>query len=151
VSIYLDASILVPRLIEERHSIDVDDYMAENREEVLISDFAAAEVASALSRLVRTRRLTTADAASALNDFEIWRSTRSSSVDLRTADARLAYAYVRRFELMLRAPDALHLAIARRLGATLVTLDGRLADAGRELAVAVAVPGRDSNGDSGLS
>ena len=45
--------------------------------------------------------------------------------------------YVRRFDLALRAPDALHLAIARRLDATLVTLDRRLAAAAGELGIAV--------------
>jgi uncharacterized protein len=149
VSAYLDASVLVPRLVEEPHTAAVDAYLIGNPGELLISDFAAAEVASALSRLVRTRRLATHDAFSALTDFEIWRATSCSSVDVSAADARLAYGYVRRFELMLRAPDALHLAIARRLGATLVTLDDRLADAGRELAVAIAVPGRDSHPDRG--
>jgi predicted nucleic acid-binding protein len=149
VSAYLDASVVVPRLVEEPYTGDVEAYLAGNPDEFFVSDFAAAEVASALSRLVRIRRLSTADASSALNDFDIWRATSCFSVDVRAADARLAYAYVRRFELMLRAPDALHLAIARRLGATLVTLDGRLADAGRELAVSVAVPGRDSHRDEG--
>ena len=144
MSAYLDASVLVPRLVEEPHTRDVDAYLIGNPGELLISDFAAAEVASALSRLVRMGRLATADASAALNDFDTWRATSCSSADVRAADARLAYAYIRRFDLMLRAPDALHLAIARRFGATLVTLDDRLADAGRELAVTVAVPGRDN-------
>ncbi len=47
------------------------------------------------------------------------------------------YIYVRRFDLALRAPDALHLAIARRLDATLVTLDRRRAAAAGELGIAV--------------
>jgi predicted nucleic acid-binding protein len=64
----------------------------------------------------------------------------SSPVDIGATDARLAYIYVRRFDLGLRAPDALHLAIARRLDATLVTLDRRLATAARELSVAVDEP-----------
>jgi predicted nucleic acid-binding protein len=59
---------------------------------------------------------------------------------VHAADARLAYAYVRRFDLRLRAPDALHLAIARRLDAALVTLDRRMAAAAKEFGVAVEVP-----------
>jgi predicted nucleic acid-binding protein len=38
---------------------------------------------------------------------------------------------------MLRTPDALHLAIATRIGAAVATLDRRMATAGRELGVAV--------------
>jgi hypothetical protein len=61
---------------------------------------------------------------------------------MHAADARLAYAYVRRFELRLRAPDALHLAIARHLDVSLVTLDRRMAAAARELGIAVEMPKR---------
>ena len=62
------------------------------------------------------------------------------AAEIHAADVRLADAYVRRFDLGLRTPDALHLAIARRLDATLVTLDPRLAIAARELGVAVEEP-----------
>ena len=62
------------------------------------------------------------------------------SAEIHAADVRLADAYVRRFDLGLRTPDALHLAIAHRLDATLLTLDRRLATAARELGVAVEVP-----------
>ena len=41
---------------------------------------------------------------------------------------------------MLRAPDALHAAICRRLGLTLVTLDRRLEAAARRLGLTVQVP-----------
>ena len=101
--------------------------------------FAAAEVASALSRLVRMALLTEAD-ASRLADFDAWRAAMSLPVDIGASDARLAFIYVRRFDLGLRAPDALHLAVARRLDAILVTLDRRLATAAHELGVAVDRP-----------
>ena len=64
----------------------------------------------------------------------------SSPVDIRSADAQLAYVFARRFELALRAPDALHLAMVRRLDATLITLDRRLAAAARDLDIAVETP-----------
>jgi len=60
-----------------------------------------------------------------------------SPVDIQPADARLAYAYVRRFDLMLRTPDALHLAIAARFDASIVTLDRRMERAARELGITV--------------
>src|SRR5215204_3910248 len=125
MSIYLDTSVLIPMLVREAASDAVKAYLA-TRQERFISDFAAAEVASSLSRLVRTRLLAVAEAAARLTDFDAWRAATSLPADLHAADARLAYAYVRGFELMLRAPDALHLAISNRLGATLVTLDRRL-------------------------
>jgi uncharacterized protein len=64
----------------------------------------------------------------------------SSPVEIRSADAQLTYIFARRFELALRAPDALHLAISRRLDATLITLDRRLAAAARGLDIAVETP-----------
>jgi uncharacterized protein len=140
LSAYLDTSVLLPTLIAEPSTESVYDYLGAINQELLISDFAAAEVASALSRLIRMRLLTDADASARLADFDAWRAAMSLLVDIRAADARLAYIYVRRFELGLRAPDALHLAITRRLDATLVTLDGRLAIAARELGIAIEMP-----------
>lgn len=140
MSVYLDASVLTSILVQEPATSAVRAYLIGSGQELLVSDFAAAEVASALSRLVRMRLLDVADASGRLGDFEIWRAAAASPVDLHAADARLAYAYVRRFDLMLRAPDALHLAIARRLDIALVTLDRRLANAAGELGIPVEGP-----------
>lgn len=140
MSLYLDASVLLSRFIEEPGSESVRRYLLNSRQERLISDFAAAEVASTFSRLVRMGLLSESDAAARLDDFDAWRAATSSAADLRASDARLAYAYLRRFALMLRAPDALHLAIARRLDVTLVTLDRRLASAAQELGIGVEIP-----------
>jgi uncharacterized protein len=140
LSAYLDASVLLPRLIEEPASAAVHEFLSADEQGLLISDFAAAEVASALSRLVRMKLLDTADAAERLSDFEIWRAATASPADMHSSDGRLAYVFVRRFDLMLRTPDAVHLAVARRLDATLVTLDRRLASAARELGIPVVIP-----------
>jgi uncharacterized protein len=140
LSVYLDASVLMPTLVEEPASAAVDAYMLAGGQELLVSDFAAAEVASVLSRLVRMSILAADDASARLADFDVWRASMSSPVDVQASDIRLAYAYVRRFDLALRAPDALHLAIARRLNVSLVTLDQRLAEAARVLGVAVERP-----------
>lgn len=83
------------------------------------------------------RLLTEEEGSARLADFDAWRAAAASAADVRAADARLAYIYVRRFDLGLRAQDALHLAIARRLDATLVTLDRRLAIAANQLGVSV--------------
>jgi uncharacterized protein len=140
LSAYLDTSVLLPTLIAEPATEAVYDCLGACEQELLISDFAAAEVASALSRLIRMAVLTDADASARLADFDAWRAAMSMPVDIGASDARLAYMYVRRFDLGLRAPDALHLAIARRLDATLITLDRRLAAAAREMGIAVNVP-----------
>ncbi|MGA7259981.1 MAG: type II toxin-antitoxin system VapC family toxin [Stellaceae bacterium] len=137
---YLDASVMLPILIKEPASATVDAFMSTVQQELWVSDFAAAEVASAVSRLVRTGRLEATDGAASLSDFDVWLAAMTRAAEIHAVDVRLAGVYVRRFDLALRTPDALHLAIARRLDVTLVTLDRRMAAAGRELGVAVEVP-----------
>lgn len=136
MSVYLDASVILPVLIEEPASALVDRFIEGLTEQPIISEFAAAEVASALSRLVRTRLMDAADAAERLADLDAWRA-HARDVDVQPADIRLAHVFVRRFDLMLRAPDALHAAICRRGEHLLVTLDRRLALAAADLGVAV--------------
>jgi predicted nucleic acid-binding protein len=141
VSAYLDASALVATLVREPGSAAIDTFLAQYDGSLGVSEFAAAEVASALFRLVRTHLITQVDADARLSDFDSWRSIRTEPIDIEPSDARLGNSYVRRFDLMLRAPDALHAAICRRLHLTLVTLDQRLAKAARELGIEVRVPG----------
>jgi len=137
LSVYLDASVILPTLIEEAGSALVDRFMAELTDDLIVSEFASAEVASALSRLVRTGLLDREDASLRLADFDAWRAATARDLDLQPADVRLANVFVRRFDLMLRAPDALHAAACRREDHLLVTLDRRLALAAVELGVRV--------------
>jgi uncharacterized protein len=134
---YLDTSVILPMLAKEPASAAVDTFMSSIRQELRVSDFTAAEVASALSRLVRTGSLQPLDAATCLSDFDAWRAAMTTLAEIHAADVRLACVYVRRFDLALRAPDAIHIAIVRRLELALVTLDRRMAAAARELGVAV--------------
>jgi predicted nucleic acid-binding protein len=135
LSVYLDASVILPTLIEEAASVLVDRFMEELDDDLIVSEFAAAEVASALSRLVRTGLLDGQDASRRLADFDAWRAAAARDLDLQASDVRLANVFVRRFDLMLRAPDALHTAVCRREDHLLVTLDKRLATAALELGV----------------
>ncbi|HEY5299369.1 MAG TPA: type II toxin-antitoxin system VapC family toxin [Acetobacteraceae bacterium] len=140
MSAYLDASVVLPAIKEEEASDAVDRFLSDWPGAIVVSDFAAAEVASALSRFVRMGHLDDVEAAEFLAKFDAFRAQTSSPCDLHAGDARLASTYVRRFDLMLKAPDALHAAICRRLDLTLVTLDRRLARAAGELGLSVLVP-----------
>jgi predicted nucleic acid-binding protein len=140
MSLYLDASVLVPTVVAELVSPAVVEFLLSREDDLTVSDFAAAEVASALSRLVRMDRLTITEATERLADFDAWRAGETENADMGAHDCRLANSYVRRFELKLRAPDALHAAICRRLDLRLVTLDRRLAAAARELGIDAVVP-----------
>ncbi len=139
MSLYLDASVLLPTLIKEPGSPRVDRFVSQATAPFWVSEFAAAEVASAMSRLVRTGVLEAANAQARLADFDAWRATDATLIDVEGADIRLAGVIVRRFDLMLRAPDAVHVAICRRLSGRLVTMDHRLATAAGDLGVMVTL------------
>jgi len=140
MSLYLDASVIVPTLVDEAGSAAVARFLAAATARLIVSDFTAAEVASALSRLVRMALLSSKDAAARLREFDVWRASASDPIDFQPSDFRLANIFVRNFDLSLRAPDAVHTAVCRRGDLTLVTLDRRLANAAEALGVRVATP-----------
>jgi uncharacterized protein len=140
VSLYLDANILVALLTVEPLSERADDFIQSNVERLIVSDFAAAEFASAIARRVRTGETTVEDARNDLADFDVWTARLTERTELSAGDVAAATAYMRRLDLTLLTPDALHIAIARRLGATLVTFDRGMAAAARALGMAVAMP-----------
>ncbi len=139
MSFYLDASVIVPLLVAEPASAAVERFV-DSAPSLSISDYAVAETASALSRLIRMRKLGSIDAALALADLDVWRARSATNVAVTGADVRLADVFVRRFELMLRTPDALHIAICHRVQHVLMTLDRRLLAAAGVLGVPTQAP-----------
>lgn len=135
MSLYLDASAILPLFIQEASSEAVHGFLRSADIELVVSEFAAAEVASGFSRLARRGALGGEAAAARLADFDAWRAAFTLEIDIDAADIRLANVFVRRFELGLRAPDALHIAACRRGGHALATLDARLALAAEALGV----------------
>jgi hypothetical protein len=126
LSTYVDTSVLLTMLIAEPVTEAVYDCLGANGRELVVSDFAAAELASALSRLVRMALLTDADAPARLADFDAWRPAMSLPVDIAASDARLAYIYASRFDLggserrtpsISRLPDASMRPSSRSIGA----------------------------------
>ena len=140
MSLHLDASAVLPTLVVEAASGAADRLFRDNKAALLISDFAAADIGSALSRLVRMQILSPSEALSRLAFFDEWRAQLTSPAEVTASDLRMASLLVRRFELMLRAPDAVHLAVCRRTGDALVTFDRRLARAASALGVEAVVP-----------
>lgn len=106
-------------------------------------------MASALSLKVRTGTLTVEQRDDAA---DVWRRWNESFALLPVERQRFhdAARFAARHELALRAGDALHLAVAAARGCTLVTLDERLAKAGREFGTPVTgradLPGEGGNG-----
>jgi predicted nucleic acid-binding protein len=133
---YLDTSLLVAALTDEVHTVSTQTWLAMQRDDApAISDWVTSEFSAALSIKLRTGQINPQRRAAMLAAFTtltvealtVWPVSRNQ---FRTA-ARFADQYA----LGLRAGDALHLAIAADHGATLCTLDRRLADAGPALGV----------------
>lgn len=136
--VYLDASALVSLFLADANSDVVGDFISGFPDAIAVGDFASAEFASAASRRVRTGEITADQALRVLSVHDAWVKDQATRIPVEGADVRLAAAFVRRFELGLRAPDALHLAVCRRLGASILAFDRQQAGAARALGIATA-------------
>ena len=140
MSLYLDASVLVPLVVVEPQHPDVWDFLGERTRPFIATSFARGETISAISRLVRVRRLTADDARTRLADLDRWFETACGSPAVEDADIRAAAKLVERFDLALKLPDAIHLTCARRLAVPLLTLDERLCRTAAALGVEAIKP-----------
>lgn len=126
--------------VPEASSTAVHAFADTVTENIFISDLAAGELASAVSRRVRMGELSADSARGRLALFDEWIASDTISLSLDNADIRRAAILIRRFDLKLLMPDAIHLALCERHELTLVTLDERLADASQALGIEVVVP-----------
>jgi len=117
VSFYLDTNVIVAILTPEPFSDRAEPFARANPDSLLVSDFAAAEFASVIARRVRTQELPLDEAHGALTVFDLWRSRSARTIETTAPDVATAETYLRRLDLTLLTPDALHIAIAERIGA----------------------------------
>ncbi|HWD26384.1 MAG TPA: type II toxin-antitoxin system VapC family toxin [Rhizomicrobium sp.] len=137
-SIYLDAGVIVSIFLIDGFSNRADTYLRSLSRPVVVSDFASAEFISAVGRRLRMRELSDAEARLAISNFDGWRGGAVRPAETTSLDVVAAEQFPSRLDLVLRAPDALHIAIARRLGAELATFDSRMAECARALGAPVA-------------
>lgn len=137
MSVYLDASVLVALFMEERFSGRAEHFLRSATPALIVSDFAAAEFASAIARRVRTKELVAERARIAFATFDAWMLRAARRIETMPVDVSTAESFVRRLDLVLRAPDAVNIAIAQRLNASLATFDRQMAKAAEALQVAV--------------
>jgi len=135
---YLDASFLVALLTPELASPRAESFAAANALSLIASDFAAAEYASSIARRVRMGEFTIAQGQFALATFDGWLAQSATWIEISAADIALSTSFLRRLDLPLRTPDAIHIAAALRLEAGLATLDRRTAANARALGLEVA-------------
>lgn len=134
---YLDASVVLAYYLDESYSQRAQQIYRQ-RTGLVCSDLAELEVYSGLSRLVRTGSLALGAARQAGDLFEEHLGAGLyTRLHLQADHYRWAQAVIARFDLPLKAPDALHLAAAQRDGLTIVTADRQMARNAEALGVTV--------------
>lgn len=139
--VYFDASVLVAFIVAEPSVPTILQWLRAHTSDAatIFSDWSRAEVASAVARRVRMRNLTSEAAYNSLLRLDAELAF-YQCVNVLPEDIEAARAFVLRFDLGLRLADAIHIAIARRIGATLVSLDKRQLSGARALGIVTSDP-----------
>ncbi len=135
--IYLDTSFVVPLFREEAASRKITDFISRQAAGTLaVSKWTGVEFASHVSRDIRMGELSATEGSGILEEFDATISASFVMLVPNSYDFDLAQEYVAHFATQLRAPDALHLAVARNNGMEFVaTLDEGMLAAAKKLKV----------------
>lgn len=140
---YIDASAIVAIVGREAGSPAVDGVVRQPGVTTMVSDFTIAECSSALARNGRVGRRTEAENERFHRELDEWALVFGEMTEIASADITDATTFIRRPGISLRAPDAIHIAAAQRVGATILTLDRGMARAADLLGVPCINPAED--------
>ncbi len=138
MSLYLDASVLVASVVVDDLTPRARAFLSAQSDLLVVSDFAVVEFASAVGRRVRMGRNSEDEARRAFSALDTWVAKATEPVEAIPADMTAATAILRRLDLTIRTGDALNIAIAIRLDASLATFDEKMAWNARALGATVA-------------
>lgn len=137
---YIDTSLLVASLCEEGMTAKAQRWLVEqDPESLFISEWTITEMSSALAIKLRTGQIDQMQRAASLSMFNRIVHDSLTVLPVQSVHFHKAAAYVDHHAVSLRAGDALHIAIAADAGATVFTLDSRLAEAGNVLGVSTSL------------
>jgi len=134
--IYIDTSVLGAIFFREPGAADLVARLEHQRKaRLMISAWTLTEMASIGGIKQRTGAIDASSRQQALANFQRFASINLGMTEIEPADLRTAAVFIET-PIALRAGDALHLAVARRLGARIASLDRRLCDASETLGLA---------------
>lgn len=139
--IYVDTSAAISYFVRDAHTDTAIGLLTRPGLMLAISDLCVAEFIASISMHVRMGRYPAATGHELIEDFESWAGSFANLFQLQATDTRDAINFLRRFELKLRTPDALHLAICKRAGAHLASFDDDQSNASNMLGIPLAIAG----------
>lgn len=134
--IYIDTSVLAAIFFRESGAADLLARLeSQRKKKLMISAWTLTEMAGVGGIKQRTGAIDAATRQQALANFQRFASAHLGTVEIEPADFRTAAVLIES-PAALRSGDALHLAVARRLGAPLASIDRRLCAATDALGLA---------------
>ena len=137
--VYIDTSVLVAYYCPEKISDQVEKILVETSIPA-ISQLTDVELTSALARKIREKTLSKEDGKAVLAIFQTQIDEKSYTyLPIQPKHFSTAMGWIAEFNTPLRTLDALHLAIASKNKAPLLTANKKLAESAKKLGVEVTL------------